>query len=81
MNRRERRVWKRKTRRVGVVLASVAMVAGSAALGGVALAGGQGPDNAQSYCSYNDGNGHNKGPYYGPVVPYYCNPEGFPPSP
>jgi hypothetical protein len=42
MNRRERRVWKRKTRRIGVLLASVALAATTAGLGGAALAD---PDN------------------------------------
>jgi hypothetical protein len=37
MNRRERRIWKRKTRRIGVALASVAMLAATAGLGGAAF--------------------------------------------
>ena len=42
MNRRERRVWKRKTRRMGVALASAALLAATAGLGGIALAEGSG---------------------------------------
>jgi hypothetical protein len=38
MNRRERRIHKRKVRRIGVAFASVAMLAATAGLGGVAVA-------------------------------------------
>jgi hypothetical protein len=38
MNRRERRVWKKKTRRIGIVLASVAMLGASVAVTGIASA-------------------------------------------
>ena len=39
MDRRERRVYKRKMRRVGVVLASMVMLGATAGLGGAAFAG------------------------------------------
>jgi hypothetical protein len=35
MNRRERRVWKRKTRRIGIALASVAALGASVGLSGI----------------------------------------------
>src|SRR4029453_1344042 len=38
MNRRERRVYKRRMRRVGVVMASVAMLAATAGFGAAAFA-------------------------------------------
>jgi hypothetical protein len=57
MNRRERRVWKKKTRRVGVVVASVAMLGASVGLSGL---GGAYPN----YRVDNDGPGAGNYPKY-----------------
>ena len=72
MNRRERRVHKRKMRRVGIVLASMMMLGATAGLGGVAFANGSngrgdqcypGPNtvgySASNYRNYNIGNAWN----------------------
>jgi hypothetical protein len=50
MNRRERRVYKRKMRRVGAVLASMAMLGATAGLGGIALAEGGGGGGTGGGC-------------------------------
>jgi hypothetical protein len=50
MNRRERRLWKKKTRRIGVALASLALLGASLGLTGLA--------SANNGVSNNDGPGN-----------------------
>jgi hypothetical protein len=56
MNRRERRVWKKKTRRIGIVLASVAMLGASVGVTGIASADKS--DSTHSCDSTTGGIGH-----------------------
>ena len=48
MNRRERRLRKRKVRRIGVAMASVAMLGATVGLSGVAYAGHEGSNSGES---------------------------------
>jgi hypothetical protein len=45
MNRRERRVWKKKARRVGLIFAAAALAAGTASFAGLASADPSGGGN------------------------------------
>ena len=60
MNRRERRISERRTRRIGAVVASMAILAASAGLGGVAFA-----VNGSGGCSDSGCGGGTLTPYNG----------------
>jgi hypothetical protein len=75
MNRRERRVWKKKTRRIGVVLATAALAAGTAAFGSSAFAGqgsNQCSNGVNSTCEDNSGGYGSSDHYVSNLGEYHC---------
>jgi len=68
---------RRWTRRV----VATATVVGALGAGvATAVPAGAAGYSGASLCSGNGQNTHPQGPYYGPFVPYFCDPVGFPPN-